>query len=585
MQIDFTLNKKFALFSAALLIFFCTLKPSSSEFVTERKDEDNYNHLKLANHLTYENEFGSDGEYDFLVNEIIHSINYPLNKINFISNNRFTSNTDPQTITTVLVDIGAIPLLQEDIFKRTNRINERSLLDFPIFYMPIKYSSSESTITATPFYNTTNQVYFTRTSPFIESYLAVNSETLLQKISELEFPSIPGFDLNPIDVLPLFKNMTIEERRVGLMFRFMHQLEENAHVRIMFPLYYLETNFNLPPAEQEVLKSTFGNPQDNSFAQEFLINDKVGLGDLRVAYDFPVIDAAYFHARLGIFSTIPTAAVFKDGLYGSHFPQAPPIVTPINLTQLFCNAQGTPEQQELALKEGTDFFLNTIKRLSAIILEQPLGNGRHFGIGSYVRYKTYLRGLISREWAQDIFFNSFLSFELFTSKRHLRAYIEKSDVSEFNKLGLNRNKSEIIDELNDDEEYADTVLAFFEQQMTEKLNPFFIDTQVWPGFVFRWASKAHYEGKRWGVEAGFDTWVKAKEQLYDQDIPSAIPQDINVDIARRPISYQWKLFGNIFYKKRTDEGNWLFSLTSDYTLSQTGIGGDFTVGFVIEKHF
>ena len=178
-----------------------------------------------------------------------------------------------------------------------------------------------------------------------------------------------------------------------------------------------------------------------------------------------------------------------------------------------------------------------------------------------------------------------MSFELFTSKRHLRAYIEKSDVSEFNKLGLNRNKSEVIDELSDNEEYAEKVLAFFEQQMTQKLNPFFIDTQVWPGFVFRWASKAHYEGKRWGVEAGFDTWVKAKEQLYDQDIPNSIPQDINVDIARRPISYQWKLFGNIFFKKRTDKGNWIFSLTSDYTLSQTGIGGDFTVGFVIEKHF
>ena len=45
------------------------------------------------------------------------------------------------------------------------------------------------------------------------------------------------------------------------------------------------------------------------------------------------------------------------------------------------------------------------------------------------------------------------------------------------------------------------------------------------------------------------------------------------------------LLANIFFKKRTDKGNWIFSLTSDYTLSQTGIGGDFTVGFVIEKHF
>ena len=59
-----------------------------------------------------------------------------------------------QDITSLLISIGVLDLLQANIYKRTNPINVRNLLDYPT-YMPIKYSSSTWTTNAIIFYNHT----------------------------------------------------------------------------------------------------------------------------------------------------------------------------------------------------------------------------------------------------------------------------------------------------------------------------------------------------------------------------------------------------------------------------------------------
>ena len=145
---------------------------------------------------------------------------------------------------------------------------------------------------------------------------------------------------------------------------------------------------------------------------------------------------------------------------------------------------------------------------------------------------------------------------------------------------------EVIQEkIADDPAYAAQVLTFLEDQLTQKFFPFALHTRVWPGFVFRWTTKAHYEGLRWGLEMGTDTWVQAKEHLSHIKKPKNIPQDLNVKISRKPIAYQWKVFGSIFYKYDGNNSNWVFGLSGDYSFAYTGIGSDYTMAFVIEKHF
>jgi len=499
------------------------------------------------------------------------------------------SQATPEDIVTILIDIGALNLLQANIYKRTNPLNIRNLLDYPA-YVPIKYSSACWTTGGYIFYNHTDRDFFTRTSDKLSSYLGICDPKLLEFLSnetlrEFIQEEFPNFALNPLDVLPLFKNMTIQERRIGIMFHGMKKLNNRGRFRFMFPIFYLESNFWLTEDEQRAVEARFGrDPDQGEFANQHLISDKVGVGDLRLTYDVPLIDRSFFHLRGGVLTTIPVSFPFKRGLKGSKFSKIQQ-QKPFDLVKLFCDAQGTSAEQARAAQQGLCFFLNTLDHLSSNLIEVPLGNGRHLGIGSYVRYKSYLRNFIPRQWAENVTFNSYVSLELLMPARHKRFYIEKSDQAEFNALGLNQDEDDIKEQVENDPVYAAAVLSFFETQMTEKFFPFALDTLVWPGFVFRWTTKGHYEGQRWGLEAGFDTWVQAKEHIGNVCIPKSIPQDLNFKLTRRPLAYQWKLFGSIFLKNKHDNNNWLFSLTSDYTFANTGIGGDYTLAINIERHF
>lgn len=499
------------------------------------------------------------------------------------------SQAQPEDVVAILIDLGALNLLQADIYKRTNPLNIRSLLDYPS-YIPLKYSSAPWTTSAVIFYNHTDRDFFTRTSDAISSYLGVCDPNLLEFLSnevleEMIRQQFPDYNLSPVDILPLFKNMTIQERRLGIMFEGMKRCSNRSRFRFMFPLYYLESNFWLTEDEQRAIEARLGSdPNQDQFAEDYLISDKIGMGDLRLTYDTPIIDRPFFHLRGGILATIPVSFAFKKGLKGSKFSKLTE-QPPFDLLKLFCDAQGSSTEQAQAAQQGLCFFLNTLKHLSANLVEVPLGNGRHFGIGGYIRYKSYLRNFIPRRWAENVTFNSYASLELLLPKNHRRFYIEESDKEEFAALGLNKNISSIKDRISDDPEYANEVLSFMEKQFTQKFFPFALNTLVWPGFVFRWTTRANYEGQRWGVQAGFDTWVQAKEQIGNICIPSTIPQDLNIECARRPLAYQWKLFGSIFLKKRDNDDNWIFSLTSDYTLASSGIGGDYTLALNIGRHF
>ncbi len=511
---------------------------------------------------------------------------------NWLSQTQFQttrSQATPGDIVTILIDIGVLNLLQANIYKRTNPLNIRNLLDYPS-YLPTKYSSACWTTGVYIFYNHTDRDFFTRTSDKLSSYLGICDPKLLEFLSseilqELIQEEFPNFVLDPLDVMPLFKNMTIQERRLGVMFHGMKRLNNRGRFRFMFPVFYLESNFWLTENEQRAVEERFGSdPNQDDFAEQHMISDKVGVGDLRLTYDVPLIDRSFFHLRGGVLTTIPVSFPFKRGLKGSKFSKTQQR-QPFDLVQLFCDAQGTPAEQKQAAQQGLCFFLNALDQLSSTLIEVPLGNGRHLGLGGYVRYKSYLRNLISRQWAENVTFNSYVSLELLMPARHKRFYIEKNDQAAFDALGLNQNKDNIIERIEDDPEYAAAVLSFFETQMTEKFFPFALDTLVWPGFVFRWTTKGHYEGQRWGLEVGFDTWVQAKEHIGGVCIPKTIPQDLNFKITRRSLAYQWKLFGTIFFKNKQDTDNWLLSLTGDYTFANTGIGSDYMMAINIERHF
>ena len=324
------------------------------------------------------------------------------------------SKATPEDIASLLIDIGALSLLQANIYRKTNPI-----------HIPIKYSPASWITNITLFYNHTNRNFFTRTSDAISSYLGVCDPKLLEFLSndvleEVIRNELPNFNLDPLDVMPLFKNMTIQERRIGIMFHGMKRFPNNARFRFMFPVLYVENNFWLTEDEQRAVEARFGkDPNKDAFADEFLISDKVGVGDLRLSYDTPIIDKSFFHLRAGVYATIPVSFAFKRGLKGSYFKKREQ-QKPFDFVALFCNAQGTPAEKQAATQEGIDFFTNAIKHLSANVIERPLGNNGHLGLGAYIRYKSYARTFIKRRWAENVTFNSHIAFEILTPAQHRR---------------------------------------------------------------------------------------------------------------------------------------------------------------------
>lgn len=481
----------------------------------------------------------------------------------------------------LIEELNALCILQQDLYKRTNELNQRNLLDYALF-LPQKFSRQCWHLGAHVFYNQTSRDNFTRKSTAICSYLAIFNENLLNEIqkraAELEMP-LP-FELS--EVVPLFANATVQERRGGTMFHGQRRWGD-YRFRFLFPFYYLESNLFLTPEEIDKIQAAFGitDPADDlEFARNNLISDKVGFGDLRLNLDFPFRNTPGISTKLGIQATIPTAFALKKGLYGTTFKKRcrGPI---LDLCKLFKLVQDN--QIEKATQIAAAFADAALQQFNANLIELPMGNGGHFGLGVYMRSKTPLSSVIKRPWAQNITMRSRISAEYLFPRRKDRYFIECDPSARYAALGLDRSITEIVDEISDNPAYARAVLAFLESQLTDKVFPFSLSTRVRPGMIFRWMTKYIYETDlNWGYFVGTDTWLTTKEKLSDVRIPSCIPSPLNCKIAQKPFGYQVGFLGTVFWKRPS---GFLLSLNSEYNFTSTGIGSDFLVSFNFEKSF
>ncbi|MEX0848937.1 MAG: hypothetical protein WD055_01815 [Candidatus Dependentiae bacterium] len=492
------------------------------------------------------------------------------------------TNADPADVVMLLIDdLDALCILQQDFYKRTNELNQRSLLDYGLF-LPQKFYARDWEIGAHIFYNQTTRDNFTRKSTALCSYLAIFNETLLNEIQRRaeELTELP-FQLR--EVLPLFANTTVQERRTGAMFHGMRRWGQ-YRFRFLFPFYYLESNIFLTPQEIDLIQAALGitDPTDDmEFARNNLIADKVGLGDLRLNFDFPFTNMPGMTTKIGVQATIPTAFSIKNGLYGSTFKKRcrGPLLDFCKLFDLATEKMDFDAIQNIVTQFGQD----ALEQFNANLIELPMGNGGHFGVGAYIRSKTPLNSVIKRPWADNITMRSRMSVEYLFPHRQNRYFIEGDNKARFAALGLDRATSVITDQVTNDPAYARAVLGFLESQLTDKVFPFSLSTKVQPGIIFRWMTKYIYEtNQRWGYFVGTDTWLTTKERLSDIRVPEGFPTPLNCKIARKPFGYQVGFMGNLFWKRPS---GWLLTLNGQYDFTSTGIGSDFLLSFNFEKSF
>ena len=99
----------------------------------------------------------------------------------------------------------------------------------------------------------------------------------------------------------------------------------NSNLRQMSRLAMQAGTGTFSDVQNEAIEAEFGalDPQtENDFAENHLISDRFGFGDLRLYFDYPIFsDSGDLETRLGLFSTVPMAASIIKGLKGKVFSE------------------------------------------------------------------------------------------------------------------------------------------------------------------------------------------------------------------------------------------------------------------------
>lgn len=533
--------------------------------------------------------FSDDSQKDFNpLNDIIEWADDP-SIAEMIDNNPMQAvrSVTKAGVLQILFDIEVPQLLEENFFLRSNNIISRSLLDYPEF-LPFRHDKDKNAVYVDLFYNQTSRAFFTKKSSNICSYLATTNPVLQQKIintldkTRLLFQGLPSSP-EILDILDLFATFTVQERRFGLMVGGKWTYDR-WHFNVMAPWYYLERNHFVNERVQNDLREIteeLAGPNDDEakeieFQNQHLISDKFGFGDTRLYADYPLVKNKYLHSRLGALVTIPTAVALKKGLRGNHLKRTinPP---QLDLLAIFDLVES---QQLAAAKElAVPFFIDALDNLGAILLDTPMGNGGHLGLGMYLKSRFPISRYIKQDWARRLIYRSFMSLEYLVPGTELRSFVLPAIIKDFTARDFDpRNYP-------DDQAQIDNNFDFLEQQITERLFPLALRTKVHPGFIFRSSSQLCYEGDYKGFTLGTDTYVRTKEKFSSIERCPGQKQLIDICNARAPFAYQSKMVGSVFYKIHKPDTLWTLSLIGDYTFMNRGIGNDYLLGFNVDVIF
>ncbi|MFA6066755.1 MAG: hypothetical protein WC707_06260 [Candidatus Babeliaceae bacterium] len=466
-----------------------------------------------------------------------------------------------------LATLSAPQLLQENFYNYTNPINVRPLVDLPSFQMSffqLPFVPCEGGLSLQFFFNQMRDGYFTKCSPNLSSYLNLNVGSSLEN---KDLDALLGTTLP--EVFSLFSKMKIEERRVGAMIGGYKNFNNNW-VSAIIPMYWLESNFFLSLKEQEAIQNQplflnagAGTDLDGemAFGYQHLVSTKLGLGDLRlqIAHNFIMSNCSTILPAFEV--TLPTSHAFNGKrlnlwfgdsvLFGGQYCKmcCPP---PFDIEQLVCLAAGTIQEQAQAKTLATNFFVGALDRLTANLLDRPLGQ-EHTSLGPVVYYY--------RQLTEYMALQANIGFDYFIPRPETRFFL------------VNKNSAEFARDYNDPNTAQDN-LNFLTEQMVNLLYPAVCNVRVHPGMVGKGSLAFWYKSPYFHGLVGYDFWYKTKEYI---TVPYATTLLLNIDRGLRPSAYQGKIFAK-FFAYMPCVCNYLYlGVSMDATVNNQGIGKDFTL--------
>lgn len=506
----------------------------------------------------------------------------------------------PEDVLGPLIFLKAHNLLKKPFYFYTQPLRRREIVDEVTFNFP-RYHLNKNLIVI-PFYNQMSAAQFRRDRTGIKNYLDMQQTDLVNTLNELAEDADEvdydndgtELDLTNIDIpdlLNMFANMKVQERRLGFMFQYTKDLENSWHISCNVPVLYQEYNYFLTKEEINTIEnSAFFKalpPGDYwDFVKKHLLSDKIGFGDLRFSVEQTVKETHAYRLNVGLDITVPSYFAVKKGVIGSYFnkKKATPTFN-INDDFLELNQKRTAEDdisyQDQLLQNAEDLALNILDRLSSVLLEHPLGNYRHPGLGFFTR-STLI-------FSPTVELTSKLRMNLLLPAKERRFIKTKIDPQELNNIYgryvdangdlINGGDFSIIDGTikNGD-------INRFEAIFLEKFFPESYDVTVMPGLEISSSSQLTYERPKWTIYVGTEMWYHTKESFLKIHTDSTTKSKLEIETAKKEYAYQSKSWIGID-KKKKENSNWKFGVRASASGLNDGIGDDFTISFHCVREF
>ena len=537
-------------------------------YSTTLRSENNFNEPTFESHIpTYFEAFVDTLFMDeFIPNEPIIS-------------SATRADLSPEEIILLIKLVNGLELLQEQFFLRTNILVMRDPLDLPLFGQfkrPLKKRSLRFTVQ--PFATKANKLNFTSTETDLASYLALQEDTILEKLRN---SFAPIHDLSPdlyLDtdlIFGLFKNAAVEQRRVGGTFT-LEKRTRHWYFKGELPFYYLERNLFLTDKELQALEDEFGarTPEEQEkFKKLHIISDKLGFGDFRFQAMHQIFKNTYATVDLGFYTTLPIGFAFGKGFRGSSFDRPSNLPT-LDLDRLFDIINNpTPQNQLTAFSTLSNLGLEALDRLSANLLDMPLHNGRHIGLALALNSVSHLGKFLHRAWARHLHWYYGASLEYLLPAYERRFFINKVDTQGFESRDF------------DDAAQAADNLDFLTQQALKRFFLQAFTTKVSPGIILRSTSRLEYNKKRWTVHIGTDSWLKTADKLTDIQAAPAIINGLDIKKAKPPFAFQSAFFAGFMYRFEKPRTALELGVNGYATTFTRGIGHEYGISLILQSSF
>ena len=476
------------------------------------------------------------------------------------------SYTNEEALTTIC-SLGLNEVLSHNFFRRTNNLNKRPIETLPTFWLvPDKCANLNWNFRTYLFFNDNGYLHMSPEGYTLgTSYIQLNEEFFEGVDEDLYKDFLP--------TLALISPGKIQERRLGFMFQTFKNWQKYS-LEVLVGLMYDERNYYFTPDEQAAITNNFNAENTTEHSKnpdiiEHALSDKIGISDTQLKFRLPICDIDNLYINIGAIVTIPTAFALKNGIIGSNFVGKSTRPS-IDIKQLLDLSQ-PPANTTAATQIVEPILINSLDRLSEDLLQTPLGNSGHLGLGALIepqyRCSDAIRIPISA-W-----------FEYLVPAYEPRFYIQKKDPALFTTEYL------IPFPVQSPEEAA-AKMAFLD---TQAINTIYLEREivrVHPGFTGELQIGPEFKIKDCILIMGYDFWFKQQERLgkFKTAPPSVIAQ-LNRAFNKPFSAYQNKIFGKICYRAIKKTYDWTLDICGEKTLSSYGIGKDWNLALAFEINY